>query len=105
MTKVKVKSTFSRLMEFSKHSRNEFIISIFLAILGVAAAMVPYFATANILVELIKGYRRLYCYILWCSIAATGFILKAIFMSLSTTISHTATYASLKDIRLKLVTK
>ncbi len=76
-----------------------------LAIIGVASGMIPYFAVANMVVKLIGGEKNISYYGFWCVLAAAGFILKTIFMNLSTTVSHTATYATLEEIRLRLVSK
>lgn len=92
-------------MEFSKPCRSGFIISIILAVFGAAAAMIPYFAVANIIVKIIERERNISYYFYWCSAAAVGFILKSAFMSLSALVSHTATYTTLKEIRMRLVSK
>lgn len=92
-------------MEFSKPCRSGFIISIILAVFGAAAAIIPYFAVANIIVKIIERERSVSYYIYWCSVAAAGFILKAVFLSLSASVSHTATYTTLKEIRMRLVSK
>lgn len=105
MEEKKTHSSFFRLMDFAKSCKGGLIVSVLLAAFGVAASMVPYFAVANIIVKLVHGEKVIYEYLLWCVVAAAGFILKIVFMSLSTTISHTATYTVLKEIRLRLVSK
>lgn len=92
-------------MEFSKPCRSSFIISVILAIFGAAAAMLPYFAVANIIVKIIEGERNISYYFYWCGAAAAGFVFKAVFMSISASVSHTATYTILKEIRMRLVSK
>ncbi|BDB01448.1 ABC transporter ATP-binding protein [Clostridium botulinum] len=105
MENTKVESPISRLREFAKPHRASFIGSVLLAIIGVASGMIPYFAVANMVVKLIGGEKNISYYGFWCVLAAAGFILKTIFMNLSTTVSHTATYATLEEIRLRLVSK
>ncbi|WP_061316747.1 ABC transporter ATP-binding protein [Clostridium botulinum] len=105
MKNTKVESPISRLREFAKPHRASFIGSVLLAIIGVASGMIPYFAVANMVVKLIGGEKNISYYGFWCVLAAAGFILKTIFMNLSTTVSHTATYATLEEIRLRLVSK
>ncbi|EPY2276124.1 ABC transporter ATP-binding protein [Clostridium sporogenes] len=105
MENTKVESPISRLREFAKPHRASFIGSVLLAIIGVASGMIPYFAAANMVVKLIGGEKNISYYGFWCVLAAVGFILKTIFMNLSTTVSHTATYATLEEIRLRLVSK
>lgn len=105
MKEKKVQNPFLRLMKIAGQCKGKFAASIILAVLGVACSIMPYFAIANIIVNLFNGRRYIYVYILWCVIAVTGFILKTVFISLSTSISHTATYEILKEIRTKLISK
>lgn len=105
MKREKKMSAFSRLMEFTAPCRGKMAASVILAVLGVACSMVPYFAVANIVVKLLSGERKLSFYLFWCSVAAAGFLLRVIFSSTSTTVSHTATYRVLKEIRMKLISK
>ena len=105
MKKIKTQSSFSRLIEFARPYRGKLILSVFFAILGVACTVAPYFATANIIIKLLSGEKKINIYLLWCGIAATGFLMRIIFISSSTTISHTATYSILKEIRIRLTDK
>jgi ATP-binding cassette, subfamily B, bacterial IrtA/YbtP len=105
MKKEKNRSAFARLMEFAAPCRGKMTASIILAVLGVACSMVPYFAVANMVVKLLNGEKELSYYFIWCVVAAAGFLLKVIFASTSTTVSHTATYAVLKEIRKRLLSK
>lgn len=105
MEEKKTQSPLSRLMEFAGPCKGKLTASVILAVLGVAASMVPYFAAANIVVKLLQGVKNFSYYFLWCAIAAGGFVLKIIFMSTSTTVSHTAAYSILKEIRFKMVSK
>lgn len=105
MKKNKTQSSFSRLMEFARPCRGKLIVSVLFAILGVACAVTPYFAAANIIIKLLSSEKRINTYLVWCGVAAAGFLLRIIFISLSTTISHTATYSILKEIRIKLANK
>ena len=43
--------------------------------------------------------------ILWCGIAMAAYLGKVIFSSLSTALSHTATYHTLRDLRKNLIAK
>lgn len=85
--------------------RRTYAFSVFLAILGVASGMIPYFAIANIMLYLVEGVTDLNTYIMWCSVVLLGFTLKLLFSTLSTTVSHTATFKTLKDVRIQIVDK
>ena len=105
MEREKKQSTFARLMEFAAPCRGKMTASVLLAVLGVACSMVPYFAVANMVVKLLSGEKRILYYLLWCAVAAAGFLLQVVFSSTSTTASHTATYSVLKEIRIRLLSK
>ncbi len=44
-------------------------------------------------------------YALWCGVILLGFTLKLLFSTLSTTVSHTATFQTLKEVRIKIADK
>ena len=66
----------SRLMELAGDQKKKYVVSIILAIIGVAAGIVPYFAVANLLIALLNGTREISYYITGCLIAAAGYLLK-----------------------------
>lgn len=55
---------FGRLIEFARPHKTGYIVSVVLAVLGVAFGIVPYFATARMTIELLSGNRDLSFYIL-----------------------------------------
>ena len=96
---------FGRLVEFARPHKTGYIISVVLAVLGVAFGIVPYFATARMTIELLSGNRDLSFYMMWCLISGGGFVLKAILMGISTRASHEATFAVLSEARRKIASK
>lgn len=103
--KAKQPSPIAKLWGWGQPYHGEFIASVILAVLGVASQMVPYFCIAKMITELLAGGKSADFYMKWCAIALGGYIGKVIFSSLSTAISHTATYHTLRDIRRNLVDK
>ena len=89
-------SPVKRLWELAGAHRRAYALSIILAIFGVACGMIPYFAIAYIMLCLIDGVTALNTYALWCGVILLGFTLKLLFSTLSTTVSHTATFQTLK---------
>ena len=87
-----------QLLGFMRAHKNQFVLSILLAILGVASGMIPYFAIARIMLYLLEGIREMSIYAFWCMMVLLGFSLKIIFANLSTAVSHTATFYTLKEI-------
>ena len=75
---------FGRLIEFARPHKTGYIVSVVLAVLGVAFGIVPYFATARMTIELLSGNRDLSFYMVWCLISGGCFVLKAILMGIST---------------------
>ena len=98
-------SPVKRLWELTGTHRKAYMLSIILAILSVACGMIPYFAIAYIMLCLIDGVTALNTYALWCGVILLGFTLKLVFSTLSTTVSHTATFQTLKEIRIKIADK
>lgn len=105
MESVQTKSSLSRLLDFARPHKTGYLISVVLALMGVAAGLVPYFAVAQMLIELINGGSTLGYYLKWCGIGAAGFTIKVIGMNLSTTFSHQATFAVISEVRLQLTSK
>ena len=95
----------SRLMELAAPYKGEYVLSVILAILGVAAGLLPFFAVSKIVILLMDGETSVAVYMEWCLIAGIGFLGKVCFANFSTLVSHTATFATLAEIRLKLADK
>lgn len=98
-------STASSLLRFAGPYKGRYVLSIFLSVLGVASGLVPYYAAAQILIGLIGTERNFSFYIFWGIIAVVGYLAKSTFAILSTSISHTATFLALRDIRKQIVDK
>lgn len=105
MNNMENKNPMPRIMEFIKPHQRGYILSVILAVLGVASGMVPYFAVARIVNLLIASERRFGVYLFWGMIALVAYILKSVFHGLSTKTSHEATFAVLSEIRRKLAYK
>ena len=98
-------STASSLLRFAGPYKGRYVLSICLSVLGVASGLVPYYAAAQILIGLIDTERNFSFYIFWGIIAVVGYLAKSTFAILSTSISHTATFLALRDIRKQIVDK
>ena len=98
-------STASSLLRFAGPYKGRYILSIFLSVLGVASGLVPYYAAAQMLIGLIGTERDFSFYILWGIVAMVSYLAKSTFAILSTSVSHTATFLALRDIRKQIVDK
>ncbi len=102
----KKSSPISLIMEQAAAYKGKYICSVVLAVIAVVSGMVPYLAVAEMVTAMIGGEDKdISFYVLWCIIAAAGYICKGVFTGISTSVSHTATYLTMKEIRQKLITK
>ena len=105
MKEEKKDSPIGTLWGWGKPYHGKFIGSIILAVLGVACQMVPYFCVAHIVTMMLSGEQNFSRYVTAGIIALCGYFGKVLFSSLSTTISHTATYYTLRDLRENITAK
>lgn len=102
---VRETNPMSRLMKLAAPYRGKFILSVILAVFGVAAGLLPFFAVSRIVVLLMEKETSVSVYMKCCLVAGLGFLAKVCLSNLSTLISHTATFATLAEIRLQLADK
>ncbi|MFT3984956.1 MAG: ABC transporter ATP-binding protein [Lachnospiraceae bacterium] len=104
MEEKKNTSPFSKLWGWAKLYQKGFYGSVLLAVIGVAGTMLAYLCVAAIIRLLLAGDSLQKC-LPWCGLMLVGYLVKAVFSSLSTGMSHTATYHTLRDLRKRLLTK
>lgn len=93
-------------MQYAGAYKSKYVCSVVLAVISVVCGMVPYFAVAKMVTAMIgREEKTLSFFALWCAAAAAGYIAKGICNGISTSISHTATYLTMKEIRQKLIAK
>ncbi|OOM74877.1 heterocyst differentiation ATP-binding protein HepA [Clostridium puniceum] len=105
MNEQKKDSAIKILWGWAKPYHGKFIASIILAILGVICHMIPYFCAVNIATKIINKEKRLYSYLIVCVVVFLGYVGKVAFDNISTAISHTATYYTLRDLRENSIRK
>ena len=105
MQENKNKNPYATLLQFAKPHKKGYIVSVVLAVTGVGLGMVPYFAVAKMVVELLEGNKDVGFYAQWCSISGIAFVLKAILMGISTSASHESTFSVLSEARRKIANK
>lgn len=94
------------MMQYASGYKSKYACSVVLAVLSVVSGMVPYFAVAKMVSAMIEHQDKdISFFVMWCAAAAIGYILKGVFNGISTSVSHTATYLTMKDIRQKLIAK
>ena len=83
----------------------QYVLSVILAVIGVAFSLAPYFAMIGIVRGLMEGERELSFYLLRCLAAALLWAGRVLFHALSTATSHRATFAVLGEIRKRCTEK
>lgn len=83
----------------------QFSFSVLFAILGVLAGLISYMILASLIAELINGNSNWELYLNKLLTIAGMFLIKETSAGISTTISHTATFQSLRDIRKEISNK
>ncbi|MSS77110.1 ABC transporter ATP-binding protein [Anaerococcus sp. WCA-380-WT-2B] len=90
-------------MELIKHyvrkRKGSYFISVLLAIVGVVTGLFSYIYMAKIIVNLINGANDMSLYTPLCINILITFVIKEVAAGISTSISHTATFNSLGEIR------
>ena len=104
-TKEKKKGTLAWVLEFAGMNKSAYLISVIMAILSVIAGFIPYLFVANTVSALIDGNRDMQFYLMQCGCMAICWLLNRLFHTISTTMSHKATFGVLAEIRRRLTKK
>ena len=102
---MKKRSTISWVLEFAGRKKSFYLGSVLLAVLGVAASFMPYLFIADMVGELLSGNKDFNYYLKMVIIMGVCWILRITLHSISTTLSHVATFNVLGGIRKQLCKK
>lgn len=91
--------------QYVKKRQGQYIWSILLAIVGVVASLFSYVYMAKTIVALINGNADTHFYLSTCLMILLMFVVKEATSGISTTISHTATFQALGEIRRDISNK
>ena len=83
----------------------QYVLSVVLAIIGVAFSLVPYFVVIGVVQGLMDGVKDFSFYLSRCLIMAVLWLGRVLFHALSTATSHKATFAVLGEIRKRCMEK
>lgn len=101
----KTKRTAAWIWEFAGKYRPQYALSVFCAVCGVVCGILPYFVMADIISALLSGSRDMNGYLKSCLLMAVIWVGRCGFHSISTTLSHRATFAVLGNIRRRVCEK
>lgn len=101
----KKRGTASWIWDFAGAKRKEYVVSVVTALIGVACSIVPYLIMIELIQNIIAGTAtRAWC-IKECIYMGMWWIARYAFHSISSCISHHATFTVLANIRLRLLDK
>ncbi len=102
---MKKRSAFSWVLEFAGREKSYYLGSFLIAILGVTVSFVPYLIIADVVAKLLSGKRDVDYYITAVIMLGFCWIVRVFLHSVSTTLSHVATFNVLGGIRTQLCKK
>ena len=95
----------SWLAELAKGRYGEYVLSVLAALLGVACSLIPYFIIIQIITALVNGKAELSQCLTLCAWMAGFWVLRYVLHSVSTSMSHHATFHVLANTRTRLLDK
>ncbi len=99
------RSAAAWIWDFAGKYRPKYILSVLTAVCGVICGILPYFVMAEVISDLLGGCRESGVYLKNCLIMAALWVGCCGFHSISTTLSHKATFAVLGNIRKRVCEK
>ena len=99
------RSAASWLMELAEGRRGEYALSILTALIGVACSLIPYFIIIRLITALVSGTAELPQCLTLCAWMALCWVLRYVLHSVSTSLSHHATFHVLANTRTRLLDK
>ena len=101
----KKSSAASWLAELAGPRKGEYLLSVLSALAGVACSLAPYFIMIELIQALVSGTAdKVWC-LNRCLVMGLWWVLRYILHSVSTTLSHHATFHVLADMRIRLMNK
>lgn len=99
------RSTVEWIWDFAGKFRPKYVLSVLSAVCSVICGILPYFVMASIIENLLCGCRDADIYLKNCLLMAVLWVGRCGFHSISTTLSHKATFAVLGNIRKRVCEK
>lgn len=102
---MKEKETSTSLLSFVKPHKSNYITSVIFATIGVIFSIMPYYVVSQIIIELIGGTKDIAIYLRWGLIIAVMWIVRVTCHTISTALSHKATFSVITEIRTQIANK
>lgn len=94
-----------RIWSWGKEEHSGLIRAICSALLGVALGMLPYYAAAQIIIQMLSGKTDVSLYLSWLGLGLAGYAARTVLYNMALSMSHKATFSILKTIRQKILAK
>lgn len=101
----KKKGIMDYIFQFAGEYKSAYAKSVIFAIIGVAFSLAPYILMGDIVKDLLSGERAFHGYLIKGLIMAVFWILRVVFHTLSTNVSHRTTFQLIGNVRISLVDK
>lgn len=105
MEEKKTSSPIAWVLGQTGDHKGQYVLSVILAVLGVAFSVAPYFVVVGVVSGLMEGNRDFSFYLTRCLIMAALWLGRVIFHAFSTAASHKATFTVLGEIRKRCMEK
>lgn len=105
MDTAKKKSTMDWLKEWAAPHKKGYVSSVLIALAGVVCSIIPYFAVSKIIVELLSGGKDMSFYLKWVVVCGVFWVLRGVLHSISTALSHKATFSVISEVRRRMIDK
>lgn len=105
MKQEKKKEIMDYIFQFAGEYKNTYIKSVIFAMIGVGFSLVPYILMGDMVKRLFSGERDFYVYLPEGLAMAALWILRVVFHTLSTKISHRTTFKLISNVRIQLIDK
>ncbi len=103
--KKKQKGILVYIFQFASEYKSSYVKSVVFAMIGVAFSLAPYILMGDMVKKLLSGERNFNTYLTEGLIMAVFWILRVVFHTLSTNISHRTTFRLIGNVRISLVDK
>lgn len=105
MNKQRKKGIIDYIFQFAGEQKSTYIKSIIFALIGVFFSLTPYILMGDMVKKLFLGERDFYVYLMEGLMMAVLWILRVVFHTLSTNISHRTTFKLIGNVRILLIDK
>lgn len=102
---MKKQNPLLRVWGWGKDERLSLIGAVVSALVGVVLGMLPYFAAAQVIIEMLKGEKDLSFYLPWLGLGLAGYVARTLLYNMALSMSHKATFSILKSIRQRILEK